>query len=186
MLAEQPAIDQRRQVLAALGGEFEAVLNRACTARSWLRHSWLTTSDTGCPAGWCRGSALPDLRPFADLPRELERKFEMKAMLKPVKWISLAFVVFLSNAPSLQSRPWPRSAPNAGDYLIINDNRGAGDIVLVFWLASPLISCFGGPAGGSGSARQVRRDRRWPWPWDQGGNVQVRSHGGAAGHGCAE
>jgi hypothetical protein len=74
----------------------------------------------------------------------------MKAMLKPVKWISLAFVVFLSNAPSLQSRPWPRSAPNAGDYLIINDNRGAGDIVLVFWLASPLIPASAG--------QQVARD----------------------------
>lgn len=63
----------------------------------------------------------------------------MRAMLKPVKWISLALVVSLSSVPALQSRPWPRSAPNPGDYLIINDNRGVGDIVLVFWLASPLI-----------------------------------------------
>jgi len=31
-----------------------------------------------------------------------------------------------------------------GDYLIINDNRGNGDIVLVFWLASPLIPASAG------------------------------------------
>lgn len=81
---------------------------------------------------------------------KLERKFEMKAVLKPVKWISLSLAVLLSSAPSVQSRPWPRNAPNAGDYLMINDNRGAGDIVLVFWLASPLI-----PASGQQAARDL-------------------------------
>jgi hypothetical protein len=56
----------------------------------------------------------------------------MYSFIKPTKSIFMAFAVFLSTAPSLQSRPWPRNAPNAADYLIINDNRGAGDIVLVF------------------------------------------------------
>jgi hypothetical protein len=50
----------------------------------------------------------------------------------------------------LQSRSWPRNAPNAADYLIINDNRGNRDNVLVFWLASPLI-----PAS---SGKQAARD----------------------------
>lgn len=72
----------------------------------------------------------------------------MHPVLQRAKWVSLALVVFLSTAPSLQSRPWPRNAPNAADYLVINDNRGNGNFVLVFWLASPLI-----PAG-----QQAARD----------------------------
>src|SRR5580692_953859 len=75
---------------------------------------------------------------------------DMHSFLKPARWIFTAFVVFLSTAASLQSRPWPRNAPNAADYLIINDNRGNGDNVLVFWLASPLI-----PAA---SGKQAARD----------------------------
>jgi hypothetical protein len=63
----------------------------------------------------------------------------MHQFLRRARWIFIAFAVFLSTAASLQSRPWPRNAPNAADYLIINDTRGNGDIVLVFWLASPLI-----------------------------------------------
>ena len=74
-----------------------------------------------------------------DLPMDLKRKFEMHPVLKRAKWIFIAFAMFLSSAAALQSRPWPRNAPNPADYLIINDNRGNGDIVLVFWLASPLI-----------------------------------------------
>jgi hypothetical protein len=69
----------------------------------------------------------------------LKRKVEMHPFLKRAMWIFIACAVFLSTAPSLQSRPWPRNAPNAADYLVINDTRGSGDIVLVFWLASPLI-----------------------------------------------
>ena len=68
----------------------------------------------------------------------------MHPVLKRAKWIFIAFAVFFSTALSLQSRPWPRNAPNASDYLIINDNRGNGDIVLVFWLASPLIPASAG------------------------------------------
>jgi hypothetical protein len=60
----------------------------------------------------------------------------MRPVLKRYKWVFIAFAVSLSTATSLQSRPWPRNAPNAADYLIINDNRGNGDNVLVFWLAS--------------------------------------------------
>jgi hypothetical protein len=75
---------------------------------------------------------------------ELKRKVEMHPVLKRAKWIFVAFAVFLSTAFSLQSRPWPRNAPNAADYLIINDNRGNGDNVLVFWLASPLIPASAG------------------------------------------
>jgi len=68
----------------------------------------------------------------------------MHPVLKRATWIFMALAVFLSTAASLQSRPWPRNAPNPGDYLIINDNRGNGDIVLVFWLASPLIPVSAG------------------------------------------
>jgi hypothetical protein len=66
-------------------------------------------------------------------------KVKTHPFLKRAKWIFVAFAVLLSTVPPLQSRPWPRNAPNASDYLVINDNRGNGDIVLVFWLASPLI-----------------------------------------------
>jgi hypothetical protein len=75
---------------------------------------------------------------------ELKKKVEMHPVLKQAKWIFIAFAVFFSAAPALQSRPWPRNAPNAADYLIINDNRGNGDVVLVFWLASPLIPVSAG------------------------------------------
>lgn len=74
----------------------------------------------------------------------------MHPVLKRARWIFVAFAVFFSAAPALQSRPWPRNAPNAADYLIINDNRGNGDVVLVFWLASPLIPASAG--------QQVARD----------------------------
>src|SRR6201996_1430626 len=80
-----------------------------------------------------------------------ERKFEMHPVLKRSRWIVAAIAVFLSSAASLQSRPWPRNAPNAADYLIINDNRGNGDNVLVFWLASPLIP----PSSGTQSTRDL-------------------------------
>jgi hypothetical protein len=75
---------------------------------------------------------------------ELKRKVEMHPLLKRAKWIFIAFAIFFSIALPLQSRPWPRNAPNPADYLIINDNRGNGDIVLVFWLASPLIPASAG------------------------------------------
>jgi hypothetical protein len=75
----------------------------------------------------------------------------MKAILKRAMWSFLALAVFCSTAPSLQSRPWTRNAPGAADYLTINDNRGNGDIVLVFWLASPLIP----PSAGQQAARDL-------------------------------
>jgi hypothetical protein len=81
---------------------------------------------------------------------ELKRKVDMHSFLKRARWIFIAFAAFLSTAPALQSRPWPRNAPNAADYLIINDNRGGGDIVLVLWLASPLI-----PPSGQQAARDL-------------------------------
>jgi hypothetical protein len=75
---------------------------------------------------------------------ELKRKIEMHPVLERAKWIFIVFAVFFSTAPPLQSRPWPRNAPNAAEYLMINDNRGNGDIALVFWLASPLIPASAG------------------------------------------
>jgi hypothetical protein len=68
----------------------------------------------------------------------------MGAVRKRAKWIFIAFAIFFSTAPSLESRPWPRNAPNAAEYLMISDNRGNGDNVLVFWLASPLIPASAG------------------------------------------
>jgi len=78
----------------------------------------------------------------------------MHPILERARWIFIAFAIFFSTAASLQSRPWPRNASNAADYLIINDNRGNGDIVLVFWLASPLI-----PASASQQAARDMLDK---------------------------
>jgi hypothetical protein len=75
----------------------------------------------------------------------------MHPVFRRAKWIFIAFALFFSAVPSLQSRPWPRNTPNAADYLTINDNRGNGDIVLVFWLASPLIP----PSTGQQAARDM-------------------------------
>ena len=75
---------------------------------------------------------------------------EMQPVFKRARWLFVALLV-LSTAAPLQSRPWPRNAPNAADYLVINDNRGNGDIVLVFWLASPLIP----PSSGTQSTRDL-------------------------------
>jgi hypothetical protein len=74
----------------------------------------------------------------------MEGKLQMKAVLNRAKWLFLALAIFCSTAASLQSRPWTRNAPGAADYLMINDDRGKGDIVLVFWLASPLIPASAG------------------------------------------
>src|SRR5665213_951132 len=78
----------------------------------------------------------------------------MHPILERARWIFIVFAIFFSTAASLQSRPWPRNASNAADYLIINDNRGNGDIVLVFWLASPLI-----PASASQQAARDMLDK---------------------------
>lgn len=56
----------------------------------------------------------------------------MHPVFKRARWIFIAFMIFSSTAASLQSRPSPRKAPNVADYLVINDNRGNGDAVLVF------------------------------------------------------
>jgi hypothetical protein len=104
-----------------------------------LHHRWSITNNTGCASGIV--SSNPGI---TDLSMQLKRKIEMHPVLKRAKWIFIAVAVFLSTAASLQSRPWPRKAPNAADYLIINDTRGTGDIVLVFWLASPLIPASAG------------------------------------------
>jgi hypothetical protein len=53
-----------------------------------------------------------------------------------------------------------KEAPNAADYLVINDNRGNGDLVLVLWLASPLIPDFGRQTISPRFARQIRDRRR--------------------------
>jgi hypothetical protein len=106
---------------------------------SWLQHRWLTTNNAGCIAGIVLSNLC-----VTDLSMEWKRKVEMHPVLKRAKWIFIAFAVFISIVPPLQSRPWPRNAPNAADYLIINDNRCNGDIALVFWLASPLIPASAG------------------------------------------
>jgi hypothetical protein len=82
---------------------------------------------------------------------ELKKKVEMQPIFKRARWIFIVFMVLLSTVASLQSRPWPRNKPNAADYLVINDNRGNGDFVLVFWLASPLIP----PSATNQSARDM-------------------------------
>ena len=74
----------------------------------------------------------------------------MQPVFARAKWLFVALPV-LSTAAPLRSRPWPRNAPNAADYPVINDNRGNGDIVLVFWLASPLIP----PSSGTQSTRDL-------------------------------
>jgi hypothetical protein len=81
--------------------------------------------------------------PFCRLV-ELRRKLEMHPVFKRARWFFLALAFFMSTVTTLQSRPWPRNGPSAADYLIINDNRGNGDIVLVMWMASPLIPTSAG------------------------------------------
>ena len=60
--------------------------------------------------------------------------------MKP--WIMCAAAASLvagAGAPS-QARNWSKDpAALAQDYLVIQDRRGAGDVVIVFWLASPLV-----------------------------------------------
>jgi hypothetical protein len=55
--------------------------------------------------------------------------------------ISFALVALLLTVAPTQSRTWSRNPVNlAQDYSIINDNRGNGEIVLIIWLAPPMIS----------------------------------------------
>lgn len=55
-------------------------------------------------------------------------------------WIACALVILVSSFAPAQSRVWsPDSASLARDYLIINDNRGHGDIVFMLWMAAPMI-----------------------------------------------
>ena len=50
-------------------------------------------------------------------------------------------LAFLSMTPPADSRTWSKNPANlAQDYMIINDNRGNGDIVILIWLASPAMS----------------------------------------------
>lgn len=60
-------------------------------------------------------------------------------ILNGIQWIACTLAVLLSTVSPSQSRAWPRNGPSAADYLLINDNRGNGEIVMVYWIASPLI-----------------------------------------------
>ena|ERR1039458_3910297 len=67
------------------------------------------------------------------------------------RWISCVLVVLLSAVSPAQSRTWSRNPTNlAQDYVLINDNRGNGDVVLILWLAAPMIQ--------SGPSTQAARE----------------------------
>jgi len=54
--------------------------------------------------------------------------------------MSLALVALLSFLSPALSRTWSPTPINlAQDYAIISDNRGSGDIVMVIWLAPPIL-----------------------------------------------
>jgi hypothetical protein len=66
-------------------------------------------------------------------------------------WISCTLVALLSAVAPAQSRPWSRNPINlAQDYLTINDNDGRGDIILIIWIAPPMVP--------SGPTTQAVRD----------------------------
>jgi hypothetical protein len=53
-------------------------------------------------------------------------------------WIVVALVVLLSTPA--QSRMWSKNSVSlAEDYAVITDNRGGGEMVLIFWIAPPII-----------------------------------------------
>jgi len=62
------------------------------------------------------------------------------AFAKALHRAPMALVLILSLVLPAESRVWSQNPINlATDYLIINDNRGGGEIVLVFWLAPPML-----------------------------------------------
>ncbi len=63
----------------------------------------------------------------------------MCSVSKGVRWIVCTLAVLLLSGSPSQSRAWLRNGPSVSDYLVINDNRGNGEIVMIFWIASPLV-----------------------------------------------
>jgi hypothetical protein len=63
----------------------------------------------------------------------------MRSLLEGARWIACTLAVLLSTVCPSHSRAWPRGGPTASDYLLINDNRGGGEVVLVYWIASPMM-----------------------------------------------
>jgi hypothetical protein len=54
--------------------------------------------------------------------------------------VGFAFATVFSSVPPAESRVWSRNPINlASDYLVIQDNRGGGELAIVFWLAPPMI-----------------------------------------------
>jgi len=63
----------------------------------------------------------------------------MRSLLEGARCIACALAVLLLTVCPSHSRAWPRGGPSASDYLLINDNRGGGEVVLVYWIAPPMM-----------------------------------------------
>ena len=74
-------------------------------------------------------------------------------MKSTAKWRILSLFILLGVvvAGGASARVWSKNPiALAQDYVVINDNRGAGEMILVLWLASPLLP--------DGPASDVARD----------------------------
>ena len=57
-----------------------------------------------------------------------------------ILWLPGALILLLAATFPANSRTWSHNPNNlAQDYVTINDNRGNGDVVLLFWIAPALI-----------------------------------------------
>ena len=67
----------------------------------------------------------------------------MHLLVAGARWIActlaIPLAISLSTVGPSHARAWPRGAPSASDYLLINDNRGNGEVVLVYWIAPPMM-----------------------------------------------
>jgi hypothetical protein len=67
----------------------------------------------------------------------------MRLLVAGARWIAwtlaIPLAISLSTVGPSHARAWPRGGPSASDYLLINDNRGNGEVVLVYWIAPPMM-----------------------------------------------
>jgi hypothetical protein len=70
----------------------------------------------------------------------------MTSIFKSVLLISGALLASVSVIAPADSRSWSKNPISlAQDYMVITDNRGNGDLVIIMWLAAPAMSAS--PAG---------------------------------------
>jgi hypothetical protein len=63
-----------------------------------------------------------------------------RSLSSKVLWVSYVLFALIGAVSPAQSRIWSRNPTNlAQDYLVINDNRGHGELVMLIWIASPMM-----------------------------------------------